>query len=72
MASFILFIAVLLAGASFVFYTAGSVAGHGSAWASNLCSAAFGLCDRPELLGVAAIGFGGLYIIVKIVSALRG
>jgi hypothetical protein len=71
MATLILFLAILFAGASLVFYSAGNMAGHGSAWASEICSATRLLCDVPQLAAVAAAGFGGLWIVVKIRSVLR-
>jgi hypothetical protein len=72
MATFILFLAILVAGASILFYAAGDMAGHGSRWAADVCSAAPLFCDRPQLASFAAVGLGGLWIVVKFVSALRG
>jgi hypothetical protein len=72
MQTFILFLAILFAGAAMLFYAAGDMAGHGSAWASDLCSAARLLCESPQLAVVAATGLGGLWIVTKIVSGLRG
>ena len=72
MATFILFLALLVGGASIVFYAAGDMAGHGSRWAADVCSAARLFCDSPHLVSFAAVGLGGLWIVVRIVSALRG
>ena len=71
MANFILFLAILFGAAGIVFYGASGVAGHGSAWASNVCTAAQLLCDSPQILVIAAAGLVGLWIVAKIVSGLR-
>jgi hypothetical protein len=73
MANFLLLIAVLLAGASFVSFTAQDVAaaGYGQNWANDFCWAAPLACQCPHQMAYVAAGFTGLWILVKFVSALR-
>lgn len=73
MANFVLLIAVLLAGASFVSFTAQevAVAGYGQNWAGDFCWAAPLACQSPHQMAYVAAGFTGLWILVKFVSALR-
>jgi hypothetical protein len=54
MANFVLLIAVLLAGASFVSFTAQDIAaaGYGQSWASDFCWAAPLACQRPASNGL--------------------
>jgi hypothetical protein len=72
MTSFILFLAMLFGGASFLLFTADNMAGAGPGWASNMCSAAHLLCQNPQQLGIVAAGLAGLWLVMKFVSALRG
>jgi hypothetical protein len=72
MANFILLLAFLCAGTSFVFFTAGNSAGGLPNWASGVCSTANLLCHNPQLAVFAAVGLAGLWLVLKIVSALRG
>ena len=44
MKNFVLFVAIVCGGASFVFYTAAREAPDGSNWASQVCKAASSLC----------------------------
>lgn len=73
MANFILLITVILAGASFVSYTAQDIAaaGYGENWASDACSLAPFACQNPQLMGYVSGGFAGLWILMKFVAALR-
>ena len=50
MGNFILFLAILLAGAWFTFYTAAHQVADGPNWASGACTAARVLCHSPQLL----------------------
>jgi hypothetical protein len=34
-------------------------------WAFSVCRSSFGLCEYPLLLGLAIIGWAGLFIAVK-------
>jgi len=72
-ATFVLLIAVLLAAASVVSYTAQDIAaaGYGENWASNVCSAVPLACQSPHQMAYVAAGFTGLRILMKFVSALR-
>ncbi len=73
MANFVLLIAVVLAGASFVSYTAQDIAaaGYGQNWASDACSLAPFACQSPHQMAYVTAGFTGLWILMKFVSALR-
>jgi hypothetical protein len=73
MANFVLLIAVLLAGASFVSFTAQDVAaaGYGENWASDFCMAAPIACQSPHQMAYIAAGFTGLWLLMKFVAALR-
>ena len=73
MANFVLFIAVLLAGASFVSFTAQDIAaaGYGQNWASDFCSAAPFACQSPYQMAYIAAGFTGLWVLVILVAALH-
>ena len=73
MANFVLLIAVLLAGASFVSYTAQDIAaaGYGEKWTSDVCLAAPIACQSPHQVAYIAAGFTGLWILMKFVAALR-
>lgn len=73
MANFILLITVVLAGTSFVSYTAQNIAaaGYGENWASAACSLAPLACQNPQLTTYAAAGLAGLWILLKFAGALR-
>ena len=74
MANLILLICVILAGASFVSFTAQdiSAAGYGQNWASDVCSVAQLACGNPHQMAYVAAGLAGLWIVMKFVSAMRG
>ncbi|HUI14070.1 MAG TPA: hypothetical protein VL048_11455 [Xanthobacteraceae bacterium] len=74
MANFVLLLAVLLAGTSFVSYTAQDIAaaGYGENWASNVCYAVPFACQSPQMTAYVAAGFTGIWILLKFVAALRG
>lgn len=74
MANVVLLMAVLLAGASFVSYTAQDVAaaGYGQNWASDVCYAVPLACQSPQQTAYFAAGLSGLWILLKFVIALRG
>ena len=71
MKSFILFLAIVCAGASFVFYTAAKEAADGPSWASDLCKVGRSLCHEPQQLALAAAGLAVLWIAAMFVSAIR-
>jgi hypothetical protein len=70
MAFITLVVAVVLGAASALFMLAGAYR-QSSGWTSDLCLAVLQLCNSPELLAVAGVGFAGVYIILKIVTTLR-
>jgi hypothetical protein len=72
MANFTLFLAILCAGASFVFYTAANIASGGAGWASSVCSTARVFCHSPLQMGYVAAGLAALWVVMKFVSAVRG
>ena len=73
MANFILMITVVLAGTSFVSYTAQDIAaaGYGSNWASQACSLAPFACQSPQLTASIAAGLAAFWLIMKFAAALR-
>ncbi len=73
MGNSLLLIAVFLAAASFVSYTAQDIAaaGYGQNWANDVCLAAPFACQNPHQMAYVAAGFAGLWIVMKFVSALR-
>ena len=71
MATFILFVAILLAGVSFAALNAPSLGAGGLIWTAHVCSVAPLACNNPQLLAYVAAGLGGLWILMEFVSALR-
>lgn len=73
MASFILLVTVILAGTSFISYTAQNIAaaGYGENWASNACSLAPFACQNPQLTTYLSAALAGLWILLKFAAALR-
>ncbi|MGC1777136.1 MAG: hypothetical protein WBB34_04265 [Xanthobacteraceae bacterium] len=73
MANFILMVTVVLAGTSFVSYTAQDIAaaGYGENWASNACSLAPFACQNPQVTAYISAGLAGLWIAIKFAMALR-
>ena len=71
MKNFILFVAIVCGGASFLFYTAAREAPDGSDWAIQVCRAANSLCHSPQLLAFAAAGLIALWVVAMFVSAIR-
>jgi hypothetical protein len=71
MKNFVLFVAIVCGGASFLFFTAAKEASDGPNWASQVCKAANSLCHSPQLLAFTAAGFGALWLVAMFVSALR-
>ena len=70
-ANFVLLAAVLLAAASFLALNARDFAGAGLTWVADVCSAAPPVCNHPHQATYVAAGLGGLWILMKFVSALR-
>jgi hypothetical protein len=71
MRNFILFVAIVCGGASFLFFTAAKEASGGPDWASQVCKAASSLCHSPQLLAFAAAGLAALWLVAMFVSAIR-
>jgi hypothetical protein len=73
MKSLILFLAILSAGASFMFSAAAKETADGPNWASSLCSASrsLSLCQNPRQLTFVAAGLGALWLVMVFVSAIR-
>jgi len=73
MANFVLLMTVVLAGTSFVSYTAQDIAaaGYGGNWASQACSLAPLACRSPQLTAFIAAGCGGLWLVLKFAAVLR-
>ena len=69
MANIILLICVVLAGASFVSFTA---ADYGESWATHVCYAAPIACGNPQAMAYSAAAFGFVWLVGKFVAALRG
>jgi hypothetical protein len=71
MKNFILFVAMVCGGASFLFYTAAREAPDGSSWAIQVCRAANSLCQSPQLLAFTAAALIALWVVAMFVSAIR-
>jgi hypothetical protein len=71
MKNFILFVAIVCGGASFLFYTAAKQAPDGSDWAIQVCKAANSLCHSPQLLAFTAAALVALWVVAMFVSAIR-
>ena len=71
MKNFILFVAIVCGGASFLFYTAAKQAPDGSDWAIQVCRAANSLCHSPQLLAFTAASLIALWVVAMFVSAIR-
>jgi hypothetical protein len=71
MTNLVLILAIICAGASYAFYTAGGAGGDIPNWASDVCSAAPTLCHYPQQMAFAAAGLAALWMLMKFVSAIR-
>jgi len=71
MASFILFLAVMCAGAAFMLSYAGYIVAYGVPWISDVCWSVPVLCNNPELAMYAAAGLTGIWAVVKTASIMR-
>jgi len=73
MANFILLVTVVLAGTSFVSYTAQDIAaaGYGENWAGSACSLVPLACQNPQFTACISAGLAGLWILVKFAEAIR-
>jgi hypothetical protein len=71
MRNFILFVAIVCGGASFLFFTAAKEVSDGPNWASQVCTAASALCHSPQLLAFAAAALAALWVLTMFVSAIR-
>jgi len=65
----ILFLAVVCAAASFVFFDAAKTATSGANWATQLCTAAGDLCHRPLAFALAAAALALLWLMLALASA---
>ena len=72
MRNFILFLAILCAAASFMFFNAARAAPDGPNWASRVCSSARMFCHDPMQLAYCAGGLAVLWVLLSFVSAIRG
>jgi hypothetical protein len=72
MANFVLLVAVLLGGSSLIALYAGDLEAGGLTWAGDVCSLTPFVCERPQQVAFVAAGLGGIWILMKLVSGLRG
>jgi hypothetical protein len=72
MANLLLLLAVVLAGASVLFSNAFTAALGYPDWINSVCESVPLFCNNPQQLAIAAAVFGALWIIAKLLSALRG
>jgi hypothetical protein len=70
MKSFILFVAIVCGGGSFLFFTAAKEASNAS-WATQVCRDAGWFCHNPQLLAFAAVGLFGVWALAMLVTAVR-
>lgn len=71
MANLLLLLAVVLVGASVLFTNTVTAALGYPGWISNACETVPFLCNNSQQLAIAAAVFGALWIIAKLVAALR-
>ena len=71
MANVLLLLAVVLAGASVLFSSTGSATLGNPGWITSVFASAPLFCNNPQQLAIAAAVFGALWIIAKLLSALR-
>jgi hypothetical protein len=69
MATLVLLLAVLFAGASIVFSSTGTAALGYPDWINDACLNIPLLCNDSYQLGIAAAVLGGLWVVMKLVSA---
>jgi hypothetical protein len=67
----ILLLAIVSAFACLVFFSASGMAADGPNWASGVCSTAPSLCRSPQHLAYLAVGLAGLWLLMRLVSAVR-
>ena len=67
----VLFLAIVLGGAAIVFFAAGDLNGHGSSWATEVCTTGRFFCDHPAWVEMSAAATAGLFVVMKLVSVLR-
>lgn len=70
-ANFVLWGAVVLAATSYVAVNAASLESYGLDWGTDICSAVPFVCNNPHQVFYLAAGLGGLWILMKFMSALR-
>ena len=69
MKSFILFLAFVCGGVSFLLYTDKQFVS--GVWAGQICRNAGSLCHNPQLLAFTAAGLLALWLLMIFVSAIR-
>ena len=71
MATLVLLLAVLVAGASIVFSNAVTAALGYPVWISDACSNIPFLCNNSYQLGIVAAALGALWVVMKLIAATR-
>lgn len=71
MRNFILFLAIVCGGSSFMFFNAAKEASDGPNWASSVCSSAKVFCQDPMQLTYGAAGLAVLWLVIGFLSAIR-
>ena len=56
---------IILAVATVMFYVAGDLSSHGSAWARDVCSLSEALCENPSWGAIAAGVMGVIYFLLR-------
>ena len=72
MANVLLLLAVVLAGASVLLSNTVTAALGYPDWINSVCESVPLFCNNSQQLAVAAAVFGALWIVAKLLSALRG
>lgn len=67
----ILFLAVVCAAASFLFFVAAKTATSASHWATQVCTTAGELCHRPLTFALAAAALAALWLMLALASAVQ-
>jgi len=65
----ILFLVVVCAAASFVFFYAATVVTSEAHWATQVCTAVGDLCHRPLSFAVAAAALASLWLMAALAAA---
>jgi hypothetical protein len=70
MKSFVMFLAIATAGASFLFFTAAKEVQNAN-WAYKACREANWFCHNPQVLAFVAVGLIVLWALATLLSAIR-